>query len=341
MTTYSETVPRDDAYEKAKYMGLEDFCRYGSRNNVDIAKKWAKKSYFLPTQYEKFRKAIEDFEVRPDDVWVVTFPKCGTTWTQEMVWQIGNNLDFAKGREIYLNARFPFIELGGIVPDEGFFDSIGIVANLPSPRYIKSHLPAPLLPKQLWSVKPKVIYVARNAKDTMVSFYHHYRNLQDYRRNFNDFTEIFMKDLVIYAPFDTHIIDFWHMRHEENILFLTFEDMKRNHPAVIEKTIKFLGKSFTKEQIAELADHLTFDKMSKNESVDLLLETKDMRAAMNIKKLDEDFTFVRKGKVGSFKDDMNPEMIQEFNDWLQKRLTDLNVEPELWKIFFLQDPSKK
>ena len=37
---------------------------------------------WLPSNYEKYEGDILNFEVRPDDIWIVTYPKCGTTWTQ-------------------------------------------------------------------------------------------------------------------------------------------------------------------------------------------------------------------------------------------------------------------
>ena len=46
-------------------------------------------------------------------------------------------------------------------------------------RFIKTHLPLSLLPPSLLSTA-KVIYVARNPKDAMVSFYYHHRLIKSH-----------------------------------------------------------------------------------------------------------------------------------------------------------------
>lgn len=53
---------------------------------------------------------IKSFEVYDDDVWLVTYPRSGTTWCQEMICLLKNSLDYEKFSKIKMNDRFPFLE---------------------------------------------------------------------------------------------------------------------------------------------------------------------------------------------------------------------------------------
>ena len=74
--------------------------------------------------------------VRPSDVWVVTYPKCGTTWTQEMVWQVVNKVDM-EGGKVDLGERFPFLEFDTLAEFHWIFPGIrGTLASFAFSSYM-------------------------------------------------------------------------------------------------------------------------------------------------------------------------------------------------------------
>ena len=91
-----------------------------------------------------------------------------------------------------LNRR-PYHEIESELP-HWHLNSFEFCRKLPRPRYINSHLPFNLLPRQITTdkIKPKIIHICRNPKDVFISLYYHKKLVADYCGSFEQFCELFL-----------------------------------------------------------------------------------------------------------------------------------------------------
>lgn len=181
---------------------------------------------------ECFKEAM-NYKAKPGDVFIVTYPKCGTTWMQSIVTYI-----LRKGKELENMAEWckvsPYIDILG---DQG-------INLMPRPGAFKTHLRYDIIP---YSPDAKYINVYRNPKDCCVSLYYNMKRNPGYcywEATFDDFFELFMAGEVLYDDYFDHLMSWYPHRDDNNVLFTTYEDMKKDTKDIILKVAKFLGEEY-------------------------------------------------------------------------------------------------
>jgi len=292
-------------------------------------------------------KKIWEIEPRPDDVWIVTYPKCGTTMTQELVWQIinlakGGSLDSGKSKhQIFL--RVPFVEMGCLSsaapapplsevpemdqsdPRRFFSDPIGYTERLESPRVIKTHLPLSLLHPDVVKTS-KVVVVMRNPKDCAASMFHHERLLPNHKMKhdfpFDQYAKIFAGQAgttSIYGDYWAWIKDA--LKHEEsqkNVKVFWFEDMKRDLASVVEILEEFIGYKLPPNALPGLLSHMHIDNFRKNDAVNMKPPPGSVPDEVR-----KNFTFIRKGVTGDGKGHFKDPAVEAlFDQWVNENNKD-------------------
>ncbi|XP_071064768.1 sulfotransferase 1C1-like [Dasypus novemcinctus] len=111
-----------------------------------------------------------------------------------------------------------------------------------------------------------IIYVARNTKDCLVSYYHFSRMNQMLSDPgiLKEFVETFKAGKVTWGSWYDHVKGWWDAKDKHCILYLFYEDMKEDPKWEIQKILKFLEKVISDETLNKIIYHTSFDVMKQN-----------------------------------------------------------------------------
>ncbi|XP_035382357.1 sulfotransferase 2B1-like [Electrophorus electricus] len=162
-------------------------------------------------------KDFKTFKVQEDDVFVITYPKSGTVWMQEIIPLLLNGGDFTPVQTIPNWERVPWLEATPAL----------FVDKMISPRAMVSHMPYHLMPSSFFSSKAKIIYITRDPRDVLVSSFHFHRmaNFLDNPGTFEEFAAKFLAGKVFYGKWADHVKSWRNPDIGDRILYIKYEEM--------------------------------------------------------------------------------------------------------------------
>ncbi|XP_041857659.1 cytosolic sulfotransferase 3-like [Melanotaenia boesemani] len=261
---------------------------------------------------------VQSFQARPDDILIVAYPKAGITWVSFIL----DLLYFGQSSperqtSIPIYERVPFLEMA--IPS--VVSGTELADKLPtSPRLIKTHLPVQFVPKSFWEHNCRIVYIARNAKDNMVSFYHFDRmNLMEPEPGeWSSFFQRFLEGKMLYGSWYDHVNGWWKKKKTYSKLhYVLYEDMIEDTGREVEKLCSFLGLSPSAEEKRAITCRVQFDNMKKNK----------MTNYSTVPVMDFEVSpFMRKGKVGDWKNHFTVAQSEVFDEDYKKKMNDPTLQ---------------
>jgi len=222
-------------------------------------------------------------EVAADDMFIVGYMKSGNNWFRNLAAGVVYGAD---------PEYVPYSLVRDLIPNHGpknpYYKRYG------ASMFFKTHdFPRPEY--------KRVVYILRDGRDVMVSFRHHYSALQGREI---DFLQMIRGEDEMVPRFKWHRhVERWLANpHQAQMLTIRYEDLKRDTVNELRRFCEFIGVSREDAHLAAIARKASFANMREKEA----------RLGIGNPEWPQDKFFMRRGQVGSHKDEMPPEVLEVF-----------------------------
>ena len=264
-----------------------------------------------------------NFKFRDDDIVISTYAKAGTTWMQQIVAQlIFNGVEGMEVAEMspWMDLRIPppQIKLPAVEAQE-------------HRRFTKTHLPVDAL---VYSQKAKYIYIGRDGRDVVWSFYNHHINanekwygalnhspglvgppmpkpgdsIKDY---YHEWLE--RDGHPLWSMWD-NVGSWWNIRNLPNLLFVHFENLKKDMGGEIRRVAAFLDITIDELKWGLILEHCSFDYMKAHATKSVPLGGLFWDGGAE--------TFINKGVNGRWRDVLSEEESMKYEKMAVEKLGD-------------------
>ncbi len=233
-----------------------------------------------------------NFEINENDVFLISYPKSGNTWLRYLI------ANLIKGEAV------EYHELESYIPS--IYRSIEKIQSASGPRIIKSH-------EAGYEKGMKVVYVVRDGRDALVSYYHFLKDVKSYTGSFSEFLNSSLHS-ESYGSWGQHVLNAIEYKNEapNNVLILKYEDVKLNSESMLKKVASFIGlQDISDNDIKKAVENSSFNKLKKEQ------ETKGGTTVFKDKKIN----FFRKGTTEQWKEYFSEEDLNKFIQNNKKALT--------------------
>ena len=258
------------------------------------------------------------FKARNEDVLLVSFPRCGTTWLKSLMFSIMNRTRYDFSAHPLLTSSphelVPFLE---------FYAEQNIpfpdLDTLSSPQLYHTHIALTSLPQPVIDSQCRIVYICRNPKDVFVSIFC-FLSRWNIVVPLEEAFELFCKGISVYGPFWDHVLGYWKdsLASPQRILFMKYEDVKRDSLCQVKRLAEFMGFPFSSEEEGQGLIHEIMELCSFENLRNLKVNKTGAISVGNVSTGKD--TFFRKGEVGDWKNHLTAEMADRTDRIMEEKL---------------------